>query len=51
MEDREVPGAAQTTEQGKGTFLLIWVINPTDIKNNSRVMYANFFSCILRREK
>ena len=43
MEDREALDAAQKTEQGKGTCLLIWIINPTDIKNNFRVIDVDLF--------
>ena len=50
MEDRVVLRAAQKTEQGKGNFLLIWVINPTDVKNNSRVIYVNFFHAFYREK-
>lgn len=43
MEDREALDAAQKTEQGKGACLLIWIINPTDIKNNFRVIDVDLF--------
>ena len=43
MQDGEALGDAQKTEQGKGTCLLIWIINPIDIKNNFRVIDVDLF--------